>query len=57
MATNVGRKERVAGGSYKSWGLVSKAKNRRRNDRAIERKTRQAGQRVCREALVTLLGD
>jgi hypothetical protein len=46
----IGRKARVAGGSYKSWGLVSKAKNRRRNDRAIERKTRQAGQRLCREA-------
>jgi len=42
----VGRKERVAGGSYKEWGLVRKAKNRRRSDRAIERKTRQEGRRV-----------
>lgn len=48
---NVGRKERIAGGSYKSWGLVGKARNRRRNDRAIERKTRQAGQRECRDAV------
>jgi hypothetical protein len=48
---DIGRKERIAGGSYKSWGLVSKAKNRRRNDRAIERRTRQSGQRECREAL------
>jgi len=50
----VGRKERVAGGSYKSWGLVRKAKNRRRSDRAIERKTRQAGRRECSNALLEI---
>jgi hypothetical protein len=43
----IGRKARIAGGSYKSWGLVRKAKNRRSGDRAIERKTRQEGRRAC----------